>query len=128
MSYNVTAIDIVKSEGFAIPRTLWRELALGERTKPEDAPEDSFLSPSWPQSSDVEEIRGILFVKRLPWRGEGSGTSWETFKRTLALFLGSADLIVTWERGDSRTGIRLLNGKLTFHKVELALGDEVSNG
>jgi len=128
VSYNVTAIDIVKSEGFAIPRTLWREMALPSNGGIVDAPGHSFLDPNWPQSGDVEDVRGILFVQRLPWCGECSGMYWDIFKRHLQYFLGSADLIVTWEGGDSRTGVRLLNGKLTFHKVELALGDEVFDG
>jgi hypothetical protein len=128
MSYNITAIDILKSEGLAIPRTLWRALALPTNGTTVDAPENSFLNPSWPQSADVEDVRGILFVKRLPWCGECSGMYWELFKELLAQFLGSADLVVTWEGGDSRTGVRLLNGKVTFHLVKLALGDEVRDG
>lgn len=128
MSYNVTAIDIIASEGFAIPRTLWREMALPRNGGAVEAPGHSFLDPNWPQSQDVEELRGILFVNRLPWSGECSGMYWDAFKRLLGQFLGSADLIVTWEGGDSRTGVRLLNGKVTFHTVKLALGDEVSDG
>ncbi len=128
MSYNVTAIDIIASEGFAIPRTLWRALALPSNGTAVDAPGHSFLDPNWPQSCDVEEVRGILFVTRLPWTGECSGMYWDTFKQLLAAFLGSADLIVTWEGGDSRTGLRLINGKVTEHEVVMALGEEVANG
>lgn len=125
MSYNVTAIDIVASEGFAIPRSLWRELALGPNSKPELTPEISFLDPDWPNGEDCEEIRGILFVKRICWDGEGSGHTWDFFKEALAKFIGRADLIVIWEGGDSQSGIRLMNGKVTTHKVISVLGDEV---
>lgn len=127
MSYNVTAIDIVTSEGFGIPRTVWRELALGPNSKPELAPEISFLTPNWPASGDCEEIRGILFVNRISWHGEGSGRTWGFFTESLIKFLGSADLIVTWEGGDSRSGVRLVNGKVTMHKVISVLGEEVKS-
>ena len=124
MSYNVSTIEIIASEGFAMPRTLWRELSLGKEAKPELAPEDSFLDPNWPQR-ECEDIRGILFVRRISWCGEWSGHTWDTFKELLAKFLGSADLVVTWEGGDSVAGIRLLNGKVTEHKVIQALGEEM---
>jgi hypothetical protein len=123
MSMNIDTSDILSSEGFAIPRTLWRALALPAGGEVVDAPEDSFLNPNWPQSGDVEDIHGILFVKRFPWRGEGSGYSWDLLLQLLVHFLGSADLVVTWEGGNGQTGIRVLNGKVTRHKVVLALGE-----
>jgi hypothetical protein len=124
VSYDATAIDIVASEGFAIPRTLWRDLALGEHSYLERAPEGSFLSPQWPSSGGCQEIHGILFVKRIDWTGEGSGYSWDLFEELLTKFIGGADLIVTWEGGDSLSGLRLLNGKVTKHCVIRALGEE----
>jgi hypothetical protein len=123
VSCNIVSIDIVASEGFAIPRTIWRELALGETSKLMEAPEDSFLNPHWPKQ-DCDDVRGILFVNRMPWRCEGSGNSWDLFKQLLPHFLGSADLIVTWEGGNGCSGLRLLNGKVTEHEVVMALGKE----
>ena len=121
MSYNSGTIDIVSSEGFCIPRTKWDALV---RKFADEAPESSCLSEDWVRDS-TEEHRGMLFVNRIRWQGEGSGHSWDIFvKDVLPAFLGTADLVVTWERGDSHSGLRLLNGKVTEHELTMALGEE----
>lgn len=120
MSYNIDSIDIVTSDGFCIPRPKLEALriALGE-----NAPDGCLFAADWPADS-CEDIRGMLFVQRIDWSGEGSGYTFDNFKAALASFLGSADLVLTWEGGDSHTGLRLVNGKVTEHEVVMALGKE----
>lgn len=118
MSYNIGSIDIVASEGFAITRP---QLTALISAYADQAPEASFCSEDWPARC-CEEHRGMLFVKSIDWSGEGSGRGFDFFKDALTKFLGSADLILTWEDGDSHSGIRLLNGQVTEHEVVMALG------
>ena len=120
MSYNIDSIDIVASEGFAIPKPLL--LALLAEHAESHFPESSILTESWVNS--CEDFRGMLFPKRVHWCGEGSGSTLEIFKKCLAKFFGRVDLILTWEGGDSHSGLRLLNGKVTEHEVVMALGKE----
>ncbi len=51
----------------------------------------------------------------------------EQLYEALSHTTGSADLLLTWEGGDSHTGIRVVNGKVTKHEVVFALGDEVKS-
>lgn len=34
------------------------------------------------------------------------------------------DLVICWEGGDSYTGLRVVDGKVTRHKVVMGLGEE----
>ena len=57
------------------------------------------------------------------WRG--SGSSYDTLIETvLPAFEGEADLVLTWEDGDSFTGLRLRDRVVTKHKVVMTLGEE----
>ena len=58
------------------------------------------------------------------WYGEGSGTLWDTLiTKVLPKTRGTADLIYCWEGGDSYTGIRVQDGKVTEHEVVQSLGN-----
>jgi hypothetical protein len=61
------------------------------------------------------------------WRASGSGWSYEDvlLKKVLPATRGSADIIYTWEGGDSFTGIRVVDGVVTRHEVEMVLGAEI---
>ncbi len=39
---------------------------------------------------------------------------------------GDASFLLTWEGGDSQTGLRIADGKAYEHKVDIALGDVVA--
>lgn len=123
MSINIDSVEIVSSDAFCITRPLLDALRMQYG---DSCPESSILDVDWPQRS-CEEHRGMLFVKSLCWHGEGSGYTYDSFKAALAKFLGTADIVVVWEGGNGHTGLRLLNGKVTEHKVVLALGDEVKS-
>lgn len=118
MSTNINSIEILSSEGFCISRPAWQEMR-----NTQDFPDVSFLEESWPKRC-CDEIRGMLFVNRFSWSGEASGFLFDKLKEFLSRFHGRVDLVLTWEGGNGASGLRLLNGKVTEHKVVQALGDE----
>jgi hypothetical protein len=59
------------------------------------------------------------------WVGEGSGNEEDTFKYLLSQTKGSADILLTWEGGDSFSGLRVVDGTVTEHRVVHMLGEEV---
>lgn len=61
------------------------------------------------------------------WYGEGSGWSFDTLKETiLPATTGKADLLFVWE-GAEFSGLRVENGVVTEHDVELSLGAPCSS-
>lgn len=58
------------------------------------------------------------------WVGEGSGSTFKSFLRALMFTRGCADLLLTWEGGD-HTGLRVVSGVVTEHRVRFVLGDKV---
>ncbi len=118
MSYNIDSIDIIAADGFCIPRP---KLAALVSEFGDELPECSVLHPE--MTKDWDEFRGMLFPKRFDWYGEGSGGTFETLRdKVLPAFLGSADLLLVWEGGDSQSGLRLVNGIVTEHEITFALG------
>lgn len=125
MSYNIDAIEIVAAKGFRISYDALRRLA---RAVPEDRR---------PEACVCEKVEGrepgpadlVEFFEpssgEFWWHGEGSGWAFETLRDVvLPAFEGSADLVLTWEGGDSHSGLRLRKGKVTKHKVAMVLTDE----
>lgn len=120
MSYNIDSIDILASDGFCIPRPKLEAL---RKELGDEVPECSVVSEHF--INDCEEFRGMLFPKRFEWSGEWSGNSFDVLRdRVLPAFLGSVDLAITWEGGDSHSGLRLVNGVVTEHEMTMALGKE----
>lgn len=58
------------------------------------------------------------------WYGNWSGRTLDAFIAALEVTSGEADILLTWEGGDSFTGLRVRNGVVTRHKVVQVLGDE----
>ena len=127
MSYNIDSIDIVHKKGFCITRTKLERLERENPERPEstvfefltDAPRDGWFELV-KGPDDVELICPHMFW----WSGEGSGHSEEMLIAILSEFEGDADLVLTWEGGDTHTGIRLRDGVVTKHEAVLALGEE----
>ncbi len=116
MSTNIKQIRILsKSDDFRITLAKLDELDI------EDAPEDNpFDDTRWATARD-----GYLYPDRLPWGGEGSNHTFETFTEDfLPAFEGSADIMVVWE-SDEIQGYRLRDGSVTEHEVIMMLGEEV---
>ena len=109
MSYNIDMVEIIaRSDDFGATRAAIEEM---DRLDGHSA-ECSVIDDQW------------FRLTRVEWCGEGSGTSYAKFKRALALCTGSADLLLTWEGGDSHDGLRISDGKVTEHEVEMSLGKE----
>lgn len=85
-----------------------------------DIPEDCFAADLDPYSLEPDQE-----IDDVNWRGEGSGHSFRDvlIAEILPLTTGSADVIFTWEGGDSFSGLRIVDGVVTEHKVVMALGD-----
>ena len=46
------------------------------------------------------------------------------YPKVAPLILGTVEVIFTWESGDSHSGLRIVDGKVTKHEVVMALGKE----
>lgn len=58
-------------------------------------------------------------LKNLWWYGEGSGSTYKFFLKTIApKIMGKVEAIFTWEGGDSFSGIIIEDGKVVEGKVE----------
>lgn len=113
MSYDIDGVRYISGE-----LTIGRDKAINFRDTHEDRlPEDTFLH-------DVSLRDPEPFVIKNPsWCGEGSGRSFDLFKRALALTQGEADILLTWEGDGSFTGLRVRDGVVTEHKVKFRLED-----
>ena len=81
-------------------------------------------------ASCVEKVEGLteeLLITKPFWIGSFSGSSVSSFHKALAETEGAADLLLTWEGGESHTGLRVVDGKVTEHEVVFTLGAEVKS-
>lgn len=59
-------------------------------------------------------VAGELLIAKMWWSGEGSGSGLTVLQNEiLPLTLGHADILLTWEEGDSFSGLRVEDGKVT---------------
>lgn len=114
MSYNIDSVQIVT--GFlTIESSLARKFAKDKgKYEMSQVPEDNFLD-------DVLIDDGEIKIDNPEWSGEGSGRSFDLFKEVLGLTKGTADLVLTWEGGDSITGLRITDGLVEEKKVRMVL-------
>jgi hypothetical protein len=129
VSYNIDSIDIIhRSDDFGIRRSVLFGLELVEDDMPESNVIDQLMEVgSHTVIKDAEDDgRDLLSPKGygLWWYGEGSGRSEDKLKAVLAAFEGEVDLVLTWEGGDTHSGLRLRDGVVTEHEVVMALGEE----
>jgi hypothetical protein len=129
MSYNISGIEIVASNGFCITREAWERIgeALDEQ---ELLPEGHIFDDDWfvagfdGKPGAKETDAGEIFPKTFWWHGEGSGGCFDALVADLLpAFKGSADLVVIWEGGDSFSGLRVKDGLVVRHKVVMQLGE-----
>jgi hypothetical protein len=59
------------------------------------------------------------------WRGTGSGRTYDDLliAKILPQTKGSVDIIYTWEGGEWFSGVRVRDGVVTRHRVEMCLGE-----
>ena len=125
MSYNIDSIEVVASDGFRISYDALG--ALARRVRKDVRPEASVFDKLEDREGGPADL--VEFYEPAKgdfwWYGEGSGWAFETLRDVvLPAFEGSADLVLTWEGGDSHSGLRLRSGKVTEHEVALTLGPE----
>lgn len=118
MSYNVDSIEVLKCAAKMAAKDVRRLAKL-------DLAESNFLE----DLADVEpDADGFVAInpKKFWWSGEGSGSTWgDAFIAKIApKIVGTLEAVVTWEGGDSFTGLRIRNGKVTEPKVIMALAEE----
>lgn len=113
MSYNIDSIDIIASDGFTIAPDALAKL-------------HESLDGEHPEGWEPTGKHGVIMsiaANRFPWRGECSGSMYDVLVgKVLVAFDGSADLVVCWEGGNSYTGLRVSDHKVTEHEVEFRLG------
>ena len=119
MSYNCDSIEYISGK-LSIKRSVAVE-ALQKHA--DELPESDFISEAV-SSSDGLEPDSIIEIENPWWGGEGSGRSYVLFKELLSLTTGAADLLLTWEGGDSINGLRVSEGNVHEKKVKHTLVDE----
>ncbi len=126
MSYNIDSIEIVHNRNFCIGKIRYDHLKAV--TDWDEIPEGSIFEDGWVDQCTEVVLEGKLglniYPKRWWWLGERSGHTIDSLKETLGYFDGEADLVLTWEGGDSHTGLRLRDGAVTEHEVVMRLGEE----
>ncbi len=110
MSYNIDSIDYIRGKLY-MSRAARRSAEAAF-----DLPEICFLN-----ESDGDVCFDGDAIDKLWWSGAGSGHAFKTLKQVLAQTTGNADLLLTWEGGDSHTGLRVVEGVVTEHEVGFCL-------
>jgi hypothetical protein len=119
MSYNIDSVEYLSGR-LEIQRGVAQSLASQYES---DLAEDNlfdYLDLGGPLDGDPEEW---LVIKDPTWSGEGSGRREHVFHAILAKTRGKAELLLTWEGGDSLSGLSVLNGVVTERKAKVTLED-----
>jgi hypothetical protein len=122
VSYNADSIEIVASDGFLVVKKALDDLRWKLEREGHHVPESNLFD-----QCDEDKALGEFWHPEsgLWWYGEGSGHTFDVFvERVLPIFSGSADLVICWEGGDSYSGLRLRDHKVTKHEVVMTLGEE----
>lgn len=111
MSYNVDSTEIISGELRMDPvKAAWFVA-----NHAADLPECEFLTEHAKRGPEIESLANAW------WYGEGSGSSWKLYLEALALTEGAAEIVATWEGGDSFSGLRVRNGVVTEMDVKFTL-------
>lgn len=116
MSYNIDDASYIPGTG---PLRMRPSAARRAVKAIRDRPKSNFVDGI---DRDVDDDEPQAF--RSPnWTGEGSGNTFSEYLRVLAMTEGSADILLTWEGGDSMSGLRVRDGVVTQHKIVVSLGE-----
>ncbi len=121
MSYNIDHIEVTSLDAWMKAKDVIECLDF-------DLPEVHFLE-------ELEDAANNALIKGKPgariqlrgfnWIGEGSGSSFESFRAYIApKIMGKLEAVLTWEGGDSHSGIRVRDGKMSTCDVVMALAPE----
>ena len=117
MSYNIDTINVLHLS--AKIRSV--DASRLRRKYKADLPEGCFLHNGLAK----EDSDGFCALTEFEWVGEGSGNSWRDLIGEIASkIVGKVEAILTWEGGDSVTGLRIVDGKLTEPAVSMTLERE----
>ena len=126
MAYNIGFVEYIGEGRLRINAEKRRKLC---KSFGEDIATQNFLDDD-DYVEEVEELPGRteeLLIAKPFWVGTWSGNTVENFYKALAETYGTADLLLTWAEGDSYTGLRVVDGKVTEHEVVFTLGAEVKS-
>jgi hypothetical protein len=119
VSYNAGHIEVLKCDAKMLAKDIRR---LAKRR--DELAECNFLEELEGHEPDADGYIAIDPAK-FWWSGDGSGSSWELFIKQIApKIVGTLEAIVTWEGGDSHTGLRIRDGKVTEPDVVMTLADD----
>lgn len=118
MSYNVDTAEIIRGE-----LRMRYENYLAWRVRGDELPEiNPFDIEEDVVAEHLNENRRFVF-EDFGWGGIGSGGRYyETLSLIAADLEGEADVLFTWEGGDSHTVVRFKDGKAIEHEVVFAVG------
>lgn len=130
MGYDITHFRILKQDGFGVfpsdlPRlsecpTFWED----PPTEPDTAKVDSYWQTDEAGFATLKPYNRFCELY-FPWTGAGNGGLLHILRDViLPCFKGTAELLLTFEGGESYLGIRCDNGVVTEHDVELVLKKE----
>lgn len=117
MSYNCDGAEYLSGK-------LYIDRATGQKLIEEhgdDLPESSLLDYVAQKGAD-----DCVEIKNPSWCGSGSNYHYpKLFIKILEHTKGTADIMLTWEGGDSFVGFRVIDGKVTQHEVVRTLGKKL---
>lgn len=121
MSYNVDSAEIVRGE-----LRMRVEDYLAWRSRGEELPEiDPFHLEESVLVEHLDEDRRFVF-EDFWWGGiRSNDLYYQTLPLIAADLEGDADVLFTWEGGDSHTMVRFRDGKAVEHEVTFAAGKAV---
>ncbi len=125
MSYNIDHNEIIsRSDSFGITRKNLTKLRRWADQNEDKLPEGCLDGQCWYNDDSTDQF---IPIHDIWFYGEGSGWALEVgaFNKLCSYFSGTADVVFYWEGGNSVSGYRITDGKVTEHHVIVSLGDPV---
>lgn len=118
MSYNIDTVKVLSMD-LKISKENWLKWNASSSEDDFYLPECNFIEEL---KSDDFDGDGFAKLKRFAWSYSGSGGAYgETLANVIADLIGEAELVFTWEGGDSIHGLRIKDGKAFEHELEYML-------
>jgi hypothetical protein len=89
-------------------------------------PECNFIDEHYGQAGQIawaDKLGGArIELENFEWSGEGSGRSYEILEKEIVpLIWGNLEVLITWEGGDSHSGLIVEDGKIVDSEVEIKI-------
>lgn len=118
MSYNIDHVECMSLDA----RMSAKKLRSLHKKHEDEMAEGNFIWEHFEREPDAE---GYVRLENLCWHGESSGNSVQLFEKLLTHVEGTAELILTWEGGDSHTAYRVDNGCVQECELTMVVGKPV---